>query len=144
MYYLLCIEIFISLTVYYIGKYQFLYFIYIIVSGVLFAGIIVIIMPLYNKIYGEKYSSKIYGIAMGIYGFSCLLGPIVSKIVIKEKEDYKYVYLSGTIFSVISLINVIKFDLKEFKYNNDLEELERETFEDDNKNGQSEEFIEKI
>ena len=144
MYYLLCIEIFISLTVYYIGKYQFLYFIYIIVSGVLFAGIIVIIMPLYNKIYGEKYSSKIYGIAMGIYGFSCLLGPIVSKVVIKEKEDYKYVYLSGTIFSVISLINVIKFDLKEFKYNNDLEELERETFEDDNKNGQSEEFIEKI
>ena len=144
MYYLLSIEIFISLTVYYIGEYQYIYFIYIIVSGVLFAGIIVIIMPLYNKIYGEKYSSKIYGIAMGIYGFSCLLGPIVSKVVIKEKKDYKYVYLSGTFFSIISLINVFKFDLKEFKYNSDLEELEKETFEDDNKNGQSEEFIEKL
>ena len=144
MYYLLSLEIFISFTVYYIGEYKYLYFIYIIVSGVLFAGIIVIVMPLYNKIYGEKYSSKIYGIAMGIYGFSCLLGPIVSKVVIKEKEDYKYVYFSGTLFSIISLINVMKFDLKEFKYNSDLDELEKNSYDSNNQNEQNEEFIEKL
>ena len=143
MYYLLSLEIFISFTVYYIGEFKYLYFIYIIVSGVLFAGIIVIVMPLYNKIYGEKYSSKIYGIAMGIYGFSCLLGPIVSKVVIKEKEDYKYVYFSGTLFSIISLINVSKFELKEFKYNSDLDELEKENYEVQN-NEKNEEFIEKL
>jgi hypothetical protein len=81
---------------------------------------------------------------MGIYGFSCLLGPIVSKVVIKEKEDYKYVYFSGTLFSIISLINVMKFDLKEFKYNSDLDELEKESYDSNNQNEQNEEFIEKL
>ena len=72
------------------------------------------------KIYGIKYSNKIYSIACGIYGFSCLLGPIASKVVIKNISEIKDILLNlkeGIEFTNDPKKN-IKAQLKEKNGNN--------------------------
>lgn len=117
LYYLIIIsEIIISLTIFYAGNYQYLYFLMICTCSFLFSGIVVILIIIYPKVYGIKYSNKIYGIGSAITGFSSLLGPIASKVLIKETNDYKKIYFSGTLLSFLCLINLYFLSLKEFKY----------------------------
>ena len=113
-------EMIISLTIFYAGQYQFLYFIMVCTCSFLFSGVVVICVIIFPKIYGIKYSNKIYSIACGIYGFSCLLGPIASKVVIKNISDYKKIYLSGFVLSLIAAINLYFLNDNEFIYSSQI------------------------
>ena len=115
-YFIIFFEIIISSTIFYAGNYQYLYFLMICICSFLFSGIVVILIIIYPKVYGIKYSNKIYGIGSAITGFSSLLGPIASKVLIKETNDYKKIYFSGTLLSFLCLINLYFLSLKEFKY----------------------------
>lgn len=119
---LIC-EVIVSSSLFYIGNSPFLYFFAISLTSFVLSGSISLMIPLYPKIYGVKYASEINGISLSLYGFSSLLGPIVSKFLIKDKSDYKLLYLSGTFFAIISLLTCITFDEIPFKY----EMLEKET-----------------
>lgn len=112
-------EILISSTVFYAGNYQYLYFLMICICSFLFSGVIVITVVIFPKIYGIKYSNKIFSIASAISGFSCLLGPIASKIIIKEKNDYKKIYLSGMIFALLAAINLLFLNDNKYVYSFD-------------------------
>ena len=117
LYYLIIFfEIFISSSIFFVGNFQYLFFMMICICSFLFSGIVVILIIIYPKTYGIKYSNKIYGISSAIIGFSSLLGPIASKVLIKEINDYKIIYLSGTLLSLFSLINLFFLSVKEFKY----------------------------
>jgi hypothetical protein len=63
-----------------------------------------------------KYATQINGIAIAIGGMSSLIGPLIAKGVVKERSDFKLLYLSGTFFAVIGLINYLTFDEQPFKY----------------------------
>ena len=118
LYYLILFtETLISMTIFYIGKYQYLYFLMICICSFLFSGVIVIIVIIFPKIYGIKYSNKIFGIACAISGFSCILGPIASKVIIKDISDYKKIYLLGFLFSIIAIINLYLLNDSKFNYN---------------------------
>ena len=117
LYYLILFtEMLISLTIFHAGNLQYLYFIMICTCSFLFSGIIVIIVLIYPKIYGIKYSNKIYGIACALSGFSSLLGPIISKVLIKGINDYKRIYYSGLLSSLLAVINLYFLSDKEFIY----------------------------
>lgn len=109
-------EMIISLSIFYAGKYQILYFIMICTCSFLYSGLIVTSVIIFPKIYGIKYSNKIFSIACIICGSSCLLGPIASKLIIKNTNDYKKVYLSGLIFSLIAVICLYYLNDNEFIY----------------------------
>ena len=100
----------------YAGKYQYIYFIMICICSFLFSGVIVIIVIIFPKIYDIKYSNKIYGISQAISGFSCLLGPITSKVIIKTINDYKKIYLSGMFFSLLAITNLFFLNDNKFNY----------------------------
>ena len=114
---ILLTEILISTTIFYVGKYQYLYSIMVCICSFLFSGVVIIIVIIFPKIYGIKYANKIYGIACAISGFSSMLGPITSKIIIKKLNDYKKMYLSGMIFSLLAVINLYFFNDSPFIYN---------------------------
>ena len=109
-------EIFISASIFYVGQNGLLYFALVCVTAFLLAGNISLMVPLYPKIYGTKYGPEVNGIAVALYGFSCLLGPIIAKFLIHEKSDYKTLYFSGTFMAILSLITVFTFDEKRFKF----------------------------
>ena len=113
-------EILISSTIFYAGKYQYLYFIMVCFCSYLFSGIVVITVIIFPKIYGIKYSNKIYGISQAISGFSCILGPISSKVIIKEINDYKKIYLSGMFFSLLAITNLYFLNENKFIYSFEL------------------------
>ena len=113
---LVCVELIISASIFFIGGYSSLYFIAVCITSLLLAGNIALMVPLYPKIFGTRYGPEVNGIAVALYGFSCLLGPIIAKFFIKERSDYKNLYLSGTFFALISLITVLTFDEKVFKF----------------------------
>lgn len=110
-------NIIISSCVYYCGTlFPFVYCILVIVNYLLIAGNTSLTTPLYPKIYGMKYATQINGIAIVIGGISSLMGPLIAKGVVKERSDFKLLYLSGTFFGVIGLINYLTFDEQPFKY----------------------------
>lgn len=115
-YSILLSEMIISISIFYAGHFQYLYFIMVCTCSFLFSGVVVITVIIYPKIYGIKYSNKIYSIASAICGFSCLLGPIASKVIIKEINDYKKIYISGFIFSLIAFINLYFVNDSEYIY----------------------------
>ena len=109
-------ELLISSTIFSAGKIQYLYFIMVCICSFLFSGVVVITVVIFPKIYGIKYSNKIFSIASAISGFSCILGPIASKVAIKEKNDYKKLYLSGMVFSLIAIINLFFLNDNQYVY----------------------------
>ena len=119
---LVCAELIISASIFFIGGYSSLYFIAVCITSLLLAGNIALMVPLYPKIFGTRYGPEVNGIAVALYGFSCLLGPIIAKFFIKERSDYKILYLSGTFFALISLITVLTFDEKVFKFKHEKNE----------------------
>jgi hypothetical protein len=88
------------------------------ICSFLFSSVIVITVVIFPKIYGIKYSNKIFSISSTIFGFSCILGPFASKVAIREKNDYKKLYLSGMVFLLIAIINfyilIINYIKKEY------------------------------
>ena len=133
-FFILFLEIIISSTIFYAGKYQYLYFIMICCCSSLFSGVVVITVVIFPKIYGIKYSNKIFGIASAISGFSCILGPIASKVFIKELKDYKKMYISGMFFSLLAIINL--YFLNDNKYIYSFEHTKNNNFIFDNEKKQ--------
>ena len=127
-------EMIISLTIFYAGQYQYLYFIMVCTCSFLFSGVVVICVIIFPKIYGIKYSNKIYSIACGIYGCSCLLGPIASKLIIKNINDYKKIYLSGFILSLLAAINLYFLNDNEFIYTSEITNKSLVDFKDNQNN----------
>ena len=71
---------------------------------------------MFIKVYGIKYFGFIYSVFTAIGSFTHLLGPFIIKLVVKNTQDYKKLYIGGAFCSFIALIILICFSEKKFEY----------------------------
>lgn len=124
--FLLLLTITFSVSFYHIATYPWFYFASVCIIAFVFSGNICVLVPLFPKIYGLKYSAQIYAIAIALSGFNTILSPIIAKIIVKEKQDYKLLYFTGTFFAVIGLFVCIVFKDAKFKYKDEGEDIEQQ------------------
>jgi uncharacterized membrane protein len=67
------------------------------------------------KVYGLKNSMHLLVFSSIVAGLSGLLGPILAKFVIKEKSDYLVLFMTGGVFTIISLL-ICYFFISEEKF----------------------------
>lgn len=127
---LVIVEIVVSGMFYFVGTNTVLYFLMVSLTALILAGVICLTTPLYPKIFGLKNGPFVNGICIALYGFSCLLGPIVAKFIIKKKSDYKVLYLSGMVFACIGLLLTMKFNEEPITIKSNLREKMKGKYED--------------
>ena len=107
--------------------YPFLFFFLLCFQGVVVSGKISLNVTMFTKVYGIKYFGFIYSVSTAIGGFCHLLGPFIIEIVVKEVEDYKKLFIGGSIGCLFSLIILFNFSEEKFKYKmNEKEDNEKE------------------
>ena len=107
-------------------NYPFFFFFLLCFQGIVVSGKISLNVTMFTKVYGIKYFGFIYSVSTGIGGFFHLLGPFIIKIMVKSVEDYKKLFIGGTIACLISLLILISFSEEEFKYKLKEEDNEKE------------------
>ena len=74
------------------------------------SGTFTTITPLFNKVFKEL-GAEMYGLTGFFIGLASFMGPILTKLIIKEdNDDYLYVYLIGGIICFIKFIALLFFD----------------------------------
>ena len=107
--------------------YPFLFFFLLCFQGVVVSGKISLNVTMFTKVYGIKYFGFIYSVSTAIGGFCHLLGPLIIEIVVKKVEDYKKLFIGGSIGCLFSLIILFNFSEEKFKYKmNEKEDNEKE------------------
>ena len=96
--------------------YPVLFFFLLCFQSVVVSGKISLNVTMFTKVYGIKYFGFIYSVSTALGGFSHLLGPLIIEIVVKKVDDYKKLFIGGSIGCLISLIILINFSEKKFKY----------------------------
>ena len=96
--------------------YPIFFFFLLCFQGIVVSGKISLNVTMFTKVYGIKYFGFIYSVSTGIGGFFHLLGPLIIKIVVRNVEDYKKLFIGGAIGCLISLIILFFFSEKKFRY----------------------------
>ena len=73
------------------------------------SGTFTTITPLFNKIF-KGLGAEMYGLTGFFVGLASFMGPVLTKILIKEDSDYLIVYSIGGGFCVIKFIALLFFD----------------------------------
>ena len=122
MYIIMTLEIIISFTVYYTKINDILFVVVNLLSAVSLSGFFTTITPTFNKVFGFKNGAKIYGLTGILIGVASFLGPVLTKIFIKDekKELYRNIYFVGGGFIIFSFISLFFFEEKSFDYNSHL------------------------
>jgi hypothetical protein len=110
----LCIKLIVSATIFYAVKFPVIYSVEVCLCAIVLGGNVCLIMTLFPKIYGIKTSALISSIANAFGGLASMSSPILAKIIVKEKSDYKYLFWLGTCLGLISFGILISF--KETKF----------------------------
>jgi len=114
-------ELFISLTVYYSASYPILYIFENLLCSFCISGTFTMIIPMFNKVFGFNNGAKLFGLTGLNIGFASFLGPLLTTFIITDNSSitiYNKIYLIGTGFVLISLVALIFFEDKEYKYTN--------------------------
>ena len=107
----------ISLSISFIVNNVILYIASNWLIAICLSGIFTVLAPSFNKIFGMKNGATVYGFSGIICGLSSFLGPVLSKLFVKEDLHYKILYMSSSSISVICLIVLFIFKEEEFEYN---------------------------
>lgn len=114
---IICIlELGVSISIYFIAEIQTLYFIENMIIASCLSGGFTLLTPTFNKVFGTKLGSTMYGIGACFIGLASILGPVLTKFIIKNREDYLIIYLCGSVFVIMSLITLIFFKEDPFDY----------------------------
>lgn len=110
---ILFIQLAISISVYFSAKNLYAYIILNCLIGLCTAGVFTILPPTFNRIFGVKLGAKIYSYGGIFIGFASLLGPILTRFLIKDSTSYLIVYLisGGLILIAIILLFILNEDV---------------------------------
>ncbi len=110
------IEIFVAGSIYILMINEIIYYLYIVLILICIAGTFSILAPEFNKIFGLISGPECYGLTAIWIGLANILGPLLTKFVIKNMKSYFIILIIGGAFCVIKLILVICFtDVKYIK-----------------------------
>ena len=116
--YSICIitQIFVNSILFYSVNFPYAFFFLLCFQSLAISGKISLNVTMFIKVYGIKYFGFIYSVFTAIGSFAHLLGPFIIKIVVKNTNDYKNLYIGGTFFSIMALIILFCFSEKKFEY----------------------------
>ena len=117
-YFIICINQIICSGFFYWSVFKVETYFLVCCFGVLsFAGHVTIFPNVINKKFGIENSVTLLGICGLFSGFTCLLGPILTKSIIVTNDDYMIIYLIGSFTSFISSVLTwfIKYEKVDFK-----------------------------
>lgn len=97
-------------------NYPILFFFLLCFQSVVVSGKISLNVTMFTKVYGIKYFGFIYSVSTALGGFCHLLGPFIIKIVVKKIDDYKKLFIGGSIGCIFSFIILLNFSEEKFKY----------------------------
>lgn len=90
-----CIEITVSWTIYFSAQSDALFIIENLLVACCLSGTFTTITPLFNKVFGKELATEIFGLTGFFIGVASFVGPLLTKIMINEDEDYLMVYMIG-------------------------------------------------
>ena len=103
------IEITVSVTIYFFADNPFIFVIENLLVAICLSGTFTTITPLFNKIFNNV-GAEMYGLTGIFIGVASFLGPVLTKILIKEDEDYLIIYIIGGVICLIKFIFLFFFD----------------------------------
>ena len=103
------IELTISATIYFLADYPVIFVIENLLVATCLSGTFTTITPLFNKVFNEL-GAEMYGLTGFFIGLASFLGPVLTKLLIKEDSDYIIVYFVGGGICLIKFIALFFFD----------------------------------
>lgn len=103
------IEITVSVTIYFFADNPFIFVIENLLVAICLSGTFTTITPLFKKIFNEI-GSEMYGLTGMFIGIASFLGPVLTKLIIKEDSHYLIVYLVGAGICLVKFIFLFFFD----------------------------------
>ena len=103
------IEFIICGTIYFFADQPVIFVIENLLVACCLSGTFTTITPLFNKVF-KNLGAEMYGLTGFFIGLASFMGPILTKIFIKEDSDYLIIYSIGGAFCVIKFIALLFFD----------------------------------
>ena len=103
------LEITICFSIYFFSDNPVIFVIENLLVATCLSGTFTTITPLFNKVFKEV-GAEMYGLTGFFIGLASFLGPVLTKILIKEDDDYIIVYSVG---GGICIVNPYYFVLKD-------------------------------
>lgn len=111
-----CIEVSVGLSLYFMVNYDVIFVIEVLLIGGCIGGNFVILAPTFNNIYGLQIGPELYGITSISIGIANISGPILAKILLKEKEDYLVAFIIGSCLSGFKIILLFFFNENKYEF----------------------------
>ena len=86
------LELILSSTIYFAAGNPFIFVMENLLVAACLSGTFTIITPLFIKVFGKELATEIFGLTGFSIGVASLLGPLLTKIIIKDDEDYLIYY----------------------------------------------------
>lgn len=118
MFIITIIEVTVGSTLYFMVEYEAIFVIEVLLIGACIGGNFVILAPTFKKIFGLQIGPEIYGITSISIGIANISGPILTKLMLKEKEDYLIAFIIATILSGIKFIVLLFFNENPYEFKN--------------------------
>ena len=103
------IEIAICGSIYFVSHIPALFVIENLLVATCLSGTFTTITPLFNKVF-KNLGAEMYGITGFLIGLASFLGPILTKLLIKDDSDYIIIYSIGGGICLIKFIALFFFD----------------------------------
>ena len=109
-------QVIVDSFLFYSVNYPMIFFTLLCFQSIIISGKISLNITMFIKVYGIKYFGFIYTVFTAFGSFTHLLGPFIIKIVVKNIEDYKILYIGGGLCSLLALFILFCFSEKKFEY----------------------------
>jgi len=116
MFIITIIEVTVGSTLYFIANIEPLFVIEVLLIGACIGGNFVILAPTFKKIFGLQIGPELYGITSISIGIANISGPILTKLLLNQIEDYLIAFIIATSLSGIKLIILFFFDEKPYEF----------------------------
>jgi MFS family permease len=103
------LEITICFSIYFFSDNPVIFVIENLLVATCLSGTFTTITPLFNKVFKEV-GAEMYGLTGFFIGLASFLGPVLTKILIKEDDDYIIVYSVGGGICIVKFIFLFFFD----------------------------------
>ena len=103
------IEMSICFTFYFSAENAVVFVIENLLVATCLSGTFTTITPLFKKVFKEI-GAEMYGLTGFFIGLASFLGPVLTKILIKDDSDYLIVYIIGGVICLIKFIALFFFD----------------------------------
>lgn len=109
-----CIQIIVSISISFISSNVYVYILENWLIAICISGCFTLLPPIFNKTFGKN-GASVFGFSGVLCGLSSFLGPVISKLFLKEKIHYMILYISSSSLSIISLVTVFFFKEESFR-----------------------------